>query len=95
MDYKLVFTWISIICGFLSAFSWLYASQVKVSDKKAVALIEKRARKNKEKPNYARITFDGADMRETLRAQTTWNSLGAIFASISMLFQVILQIFFE
>ncbi|MFI8010017.1 hypothetical protein ACIF8R_07445 [Acinetobacter sp. ABJ_C4_1] len=94
MDYKLVFTWISIICGFLSAFSWLYASQVKVSDKKALALIEKRARKNKEKPNYARMTFDGADMRETLHAQTKWNSLGAIFASISMLFQVILQIFF-
>ncbi|WP_267531293.1 hypothetical protein [Acinetobacter oleivorans] len=94
MDYKLVFTWISIICGFLSAFSWLYASQVKVSDKKALALIEKRARKNKEKPNYARMTFDGADMRETLRAQTKWNSLGAIFASLSMLFQVILQMFF-
>ncbi|RSO59637.1 hypothetical protein EA756_04145 [Acinetobacter lactucae] len=95
MDYKLVFTSISIVCGFLSAFAWLYASRVKVSDKKAVALLEKRAKKNKEKPNYARMTFDGADIRETWRAQTKWNSLGAIFASISMSFQVILQIFFE
>ncbi|MDQ9035185.1 hypothetical protein RFH07_00885 [Acinetobacter seifertii] len=94
MDYKLIFTSISIVCGFISAFSWLYASQVKVSDKKAVALIEKRAKERNEKPNYARVTFDGGDIRETLRAQTKWNSLGAIFASISMVFQVILQIFF-
>jgi len=94
MEYKVILSSVSIFFGFISAFSWFYASRVKVSDEKAVALIEKRAKKNNEKPNYARMSFDGWDFRETLQAQSKWNSYGAIFASISMITQVILQIFF-
>lgn len=94
MEYKIILSSISIFFGFISAFSWFYASRVKVSDEQAVALIEKRAKNNSEKPNYARMTFDGWDFRETLQAQSKWNSYGAIFASISMITQVIIQIFF-
>lgn len=94
MDYKSLFSSASILLGLLSACSWLYASQVKVSREKAIKIIKKKAKKKNEQPNFSGIAFDGWDFRETLKAQSQWNSIGAIFASISMGCQVVIQTFF-
>ncbi|HEN9589689.1 hypothetical protein NQ659_07265 [Acinetobacter baumannii] len=94
MNFTFFISSVSIFFGIMSACAWLYASQVKISREKAVNLLKKRAQKNNEIPNLAGFSFDGWDLRETLNAQAKWNSIGAIFASISMLCQAILQIFF-
>lgn len=94
MNYAFFISSISIFFGIMSACAWLYASQVKISREKAVDILKKRAQKNNQIPNLGGVSFDGSDLRETLKAQSKWNSLGAIFASISMLCQATLQIFF-
>ncbi len=94
MDYKFIIFLVSIIFGCLSAGAWLYSSQVKVTREKAVEIIKKKAQKKNEQPNLSGVSFDGWDVRETLKAQSKWNSLGAIFASISMFFQVLILIFY-
>ncbi|QXX88350.1 hypothetical protein J7649_16715 (plasmid) [Acinetobacter lwoffii] len=94
MDYEFIMLSISIIFGFLSAGAWFYSSQVKVTREKALEIAKKKAQKNKEQPNLSGVSFDGWDVRETLKAQSKWNSLGAIFASISMFLQGLISIFY-
>lgn len=93
MDYKLIILSISIIFGFFSAGAWFYSSHVKVTREKAVKIAKKKAQKKNEQPNLSGVSFDGWDVRETLKAQSKWNSLGAFFASISMFFQALISIF--
>lgn len=94
MDYSFIILSMSIIFGFLSAGAWLYSSRVKVTREKAVEIAKKKAQKKNEQPNLSGVSFDGWDVRETLKAQSKWNSLGAIFASISMFLQSLSLIFY-
>ena len=94
MDYKFIILSMSIIFGFLSAGAWFYSSQVKVTTEKAVEIAKKNAQKKNEQPNLSGVSFDGWDVRETLKAQSNWNSLGAVFGSISMFLQGLISIFY-
>lgn len=94
MDYEFIILSISIIFGFLSAGAWFYSSQVKVTREKAVEIAKKKAQKNNEQLNLSGVSFDGWDVREALEAQSKWNGLGAIFASISMFLQGLISVFY-
>ncbi len=87
------FSWISIVLGFLSALCWLKASVVKVSYEQEVKRREKEARKKGEVANLSSVTLDGWDMSGTFRAQSRWNALAALLASISIFSQSIIQLF--
>ncbi|WP_313055872.1 hypothetical protein [Pseudomonas lopnurensis] len=82
----------SIVSGFISAASWLYASVVKVSHEKEMARRSRVAEKKGEKPNFASVSLDGWDMSATFSAQSRWNATGAVFAAISIFLQALIQL---
>ncbi|MDT4824020.1 hypothetical protein FQZ97_572610 [compost metagenome] len=82
----------SIVSGFISAGSWLYASIVKVSHEKEMERRRKKAEMKGENPNFASVSLDGWDMSATFSAQSRWNAIGAIFAAISIFLQALIQL---
>lgn len=82
-------SWGSVAFGIASAACWARAALVKISDARAVELINLRAQKSGQPPNYACVTFDGFDLRETWQAQTFWNAAGAGCATSAILLQAI------
>lgn len=82
----------SIIFGFLSAGAWLRASLVKVSRETEVQRRTKKARRRGSEPSLAGISLDGWDMSGTFRAQSAWNSIGAVLAATSISCQAISQL---
>jgi hypothetical protein len=88
---SMALTIISIGCGLASSAAWLYASRVKVSREQALKQRRKRAEKDGTPPNLSGVTFDGAEMRETLAAQSKWNSIGAGLAAIAVAAQAAAQ----
>lgn len=77
----------SIACGFISAACWLKASFSKVTREQEIAWRRKQAVKQGIEPNLATVSLDGYDLSGTFRSQTKWNSLGAIFAALTILLQ--------
>jgi CRISPR/Cas system-associated protein Cas10 (large subunit of type III CRISPR-Cas system) len=92
MDNGIYFNVASVAFGLLSAASWLYASKVKISHKKAMEQRARIAEKRGEKPNFASVSLDGWDMSATFSAQSKWNSIGAFFAAVSIIFQSMPQV---
>lgn len=86
-----ILTIVSIASGLASAVSWLYASHVKVSREKAVLLRHGAAAKTGDKPDLSGVTFDGWELRETLAAQSRWNSVGAVLAAVAIACQAASQ----
>ncbi|MBO9329613.1 hypothetical protein GHR37_10750 [Achromobacter xylosoxidans] len=86
-----ILTVISIVSGVASAGAWLYASHVKVSREQAIRQRRLAAEKNKTSPDLSGVTFDGWEVRETLAAQSKWNSIGAVLAAIAVLCQAVAQ----
>ncbi|WP_131173247.1 hypothetical protein [Phytopseudomonas dryadis] len=82
----------SIVSGFISAGSWLYASIVKVSHEKEMERRRKKAERKGEKPNFASVSLDDWDMSATFSAQSRLNAIGAIFAAISIFLQAFIQL---
>ncbi len=87
----MVLTILSIVSGLASAASWLYASRVKVSREQALKQRRNAAEKSGTTPYLGGVTFDGAEMRETLAAQSKWNSVGAVLAAIAVATQAVAQ----
>ncbi|MCU6619910.1 hypothetical protein OCO52_25755 [Achromobacter mucicolens] len=79
-----ILTLISIVSGFASASAWIYASQVKVSRERQRRLAAEKKGTN---PDLSGVTFDGWEVRETLAAQSKWNSIGAVLAATAALCQ--------
>lgn len=75
---------LSIAAGLSSAAAWLYASQVKVSRENALEIRRRDAQKSGLSPDLSGMTFEGWEMRETLAAQSKWNSVGAILAAAAV-----------
>ena len=86
-----IFTVISIVSGFAPATAWLYASHVKVSRESAIRQRRLAAEKSETTPDLSGVTFDGWEVRETLAAQSKWNSIGAVLASTAVLCQAVAQ----
>jgi len=82
---------VSIASGLASAAAWLYASHVRVSREKALLLRRRAAAKTGERPDLSGVTFDGWEVRETLAAQSRWNSIGAVLAAVAIAFQAAAQ----
>lgn len=87
----MLLTILSIVCGLASAAAWLYASRVKVTREQALEQRRKAAAKSGATPDLSGVSFDGAEMRETLAAQSKWNSIGAVFAAIAVAAQAVAQ----
>lgn len=85
-------TAVSIVFGFLSAGAWLRSSVVKVSREKEVEWRKAKARKQGVEPNLAGVSLDGWDLSGTFRAQSSWNSIGAVLAATSISCQAISQL---
>jgi hypothetical protein len=83
----------SITIGLLSAACWLRASFVKVDPQSAIATRAREAKARGETPSGGSTSLDGWDMSATFRAQSKWNSLGALFAALSISCQALSQIF--
>jgi len=88
-----ILTFLAVLSGLASAGAWLYASRVKVSREKALAKRRKEAEKNGEEPYLGGVVFYGAEMKETLDAQSKWNSIGAVLAAIAVASQAIAPLF--
>lgn len=86
-----ILTVISVVSGCASAAAWLYASHVKVSRESAIRQRRLAAEKNRTIPDLSGVTFDGWEVRETLAAQSKWNSLGAVLAATAVLCQAVAQ----
>jgi len=86
-----ILTIISIASGLASAAAWLYASHVKVSREKALAQRRRAAEKTAGSPDLSGVTFDGWEVRETLAAQSRWNSVGAALAAVAITCQALSQ----
>lgn len=84
-------TVISIGFAFASAGAWLYASRVKVSREEALSRRRRAADRSGKAPDLSGVTFDGWEVRETLAAQSKWNSIGAVLAAVSILAQAVGQ----
>lgn len=85
-------TAVSIVFGLLSAGAWLRTSVVKVSREKEVEWRKAKARKLGIEANLAGVSLDGWDMSGTFRAQSQWNSAGAVLAAVSISCQAISQL---
>lgn len=77
------------IMAFIAALCWLRAGTVKVTPEEALRLEEKRAKKAGRKPSLGVVSLDDWDMSETFKAQSRWNSAGALAAAIAALIQAI------
>lgn len=75
---------LTILFGFASAFSWLYASRVKVSREAMLAKRKKQEERDGLPLGMAGVSFDGWDMSATFAAQSKWNSIGAFCAALSI-----------
>lgn len=84
-------TVISIGFALASAGAWLYASRVKVSREEALSQRRRLADKHGSTPDLSGVTFEGWEVRETLAAQSKWNSIGAVLAAASILSQALAQ----
>ncbi|QNM59303.1 hypothetical protein XHV734_0454 [Xanthomonas hortorum pv. vitians] len=82
---------ISIASGLASAAAWIYASHVKVSRDKALSQRHRAAEKTSSTPDLSGVNFDGWEVRETLAAQSKWNSIGAVLAALAVLCQAVSQ----
>lgn len=89
----MLLTILSVACGLASAAAWFYASSVKVTRKEALEQRLKAAAKSGDEAYLGGVTFDGAEMRETLAAQSKWSSVGAVLAAISVASQSLAQVF--
>lgn len=85
-------TSLSIVFGFLSAGAWLRASVVKISREKEIKWRKARVRKSGVEANLAGVSLDGWDISGTFRAQSRWNSIGAVLAAASILCQAVSQL---
>jgi hypothetical protein len=83
---------LSVVCGLASAAAWFYASRVKVTREQALEQRRRAAAKSGKEPYLGGMTFDGAEMRETLAAQSKWNSVGAVLAAIAVASQSLAQV---
>ena len=86
-----ILTVISIVSGLASAAAWLYASRVKVSRENALVQRRRKAEKNGTTPDLSGVEFDGWEVRETLTAQSKWNSIGAALAAVAVFCQALAQ----
>jgi hypothetical protein len=85
-------TVISIVFALASAGAWLYASRVKVSREKALLQRRRAVEKSGTKPDLSGVVFDDWEVRETLAAQSKWNSIGAALAAVAIFFQTLAQL---
>ncbi|WP_144423871.1 hypothetical protein [Xanthomonas graminis] len=86
-----ILTIISVVSGLASALAWLYASRVKVPREKALLQRRRAAEKGGASPDLSGVTFDGWEVRETLVAQSKWNSIGAVLAAVAVFCQAVAQ----
>lgn len=82
---------ISIASGLASAVAWLYASHVKISREKALERRRRTAEKSGGVADLGGASFDGWEIRETLAAQSKWNSIGAVLAAVAVSAQAVAQ----
>lgn len=87
-----IFNWLSLAAALCSAGAWFYASRVKVSSEEAFEITRRNAEKRGGTPNYAGMSFDGWDFRETLAAQARWSAIGAFLAAVAVAGQAIAQL---
>lgn len=81
----------SALLGLASAGAWFYASTVKITRDKAVALRVQEAEVKGTAPNLAGVSLDGWDMSSTLAAQSKWSARGAALAGCAVALQAIGQ----
>ena len=86
-----VLTVLAILFSVGSASAWFYASRVKVPLREAMAMAHKRAARTGVKSEGGFFAFDNWDFRETVAAQSRWNSVGAISAGMAILLQAVVQ----
>ena len=84
-------TIISIGSALSWAVAWLYASRVKASREEALSQRRREADKSGATPDLSGVTFNGWEVRETLVAQSKWNSIGAALAAVAVLCQAMAQ----
>lgn len=77
----------SALLAFIAAGCWFRAATVKISRTDAVAKAKASAAKKGTTPDLSGASFDGWDVRTTLRAQSCWNAWGAGAAGCAAILQ--------
>lgn len=73
--------------GVMSALFWFWAAFARVTWEKSIARRKRKAAKIGSVPNLGGVSFNGNDVAETLKVQSSLNAAAALLAGLAILAQ--------